>query len=852
MIGRVDSLAPPPDADDSPRRPESPPWVEFARAPLVPVALAATAGLVADRYLAITLDAELAVAAVGLVGWACARFRSSQAALPLLWLAFVGLAAARHQTYRHSFPPDDIGEFAQVEPSLVRVRGSLDEDPVARVGSKADPLEPAHRAGRDSAVLRVTGIATRTGWLPASGFARLSAARSSDSPGQPTLSGLRAGDGIELVGMLSRPRTPGNPGERDFASALLDRRIRAELRISDSAAAVSRLDSGAATGEGVLSLLRRRASAVLVEHLPPRDATVAVALLLGDGSAMDRAEWDAYVRTGVVHALAISGQHLAVLAGFLWVGLRACGVRRTRGAWAVLAVVVGYTVLTGMRPSGLRAMVMVAAVCGALVLRRPVSPANAFALAWLAVLAATPTDPFTLGCKLSFLSVFALVWGVNRWVRPRPKTPLEHLVDESRPVALRVLRAAGRAVVVAYAITLVISVVNAPLLMADQNLVSPVGVLIGTPVVLLTSIALVTGFLLMLFSPFGFPAALLALPVRWSLAGCEAIVGAADAIPGGSVYVPGVPVWWLVAFYVGVAAVVLLGPTWRRRFAVGLAAWVLLGLALPPRFGPSDELRITVLSVGHGGCAVIETPDGRCLVYDAGTTSGPEVVRRAVAPYLWSRGIRRVDEVFLSHADTDHFNGIAELLRRFPVGRVTLTPSFAAKPTAEVAAALAALERHRVSRRIAVVGDRFTAGNVEFEVLHPPPDGPPGVENERSLVLLVRHAGHTLLLTGDLEKAGTRMLLAQTPQHADVLLAPHHGSRAAFPKQLADWATPRLVAVSRSDGFGSPIRAGAAGPDVPVWDTVAAGAITLRSHGTGLVAESFRTGERLVLVRGGP
>ena len=155
-------------------------------------------------------------------------------------------------------------------------------------------------------------------------------------------------------------------------------------------------------------------------------------------------------------------------------------------------------------------------------------------------------------------------------------------------------------------------------------------------------------------------------------------------------------------------------------------------------------------------------------------------------------------------------------------------------------------------RRVAVAGDRFAAGDVEFEVLHPPPVGPPGVENERSLVLHVRHAGHAILLTGDLEKSGTWFVLDQQPRKADVLMAPHHGSRAAFPKKLAEWADPRLVVVSRGSGFGSPIQAGVAGPDVPVWDTVSAGAITLRSHRTGLVAEAFRTGERRVLVRGGP
>src|SRR5207302_1504600 len=122
-----------------------------------------------------------------------------------------------------------------------------------------------------------------------------------------------------------------------------------------------------------------------------------------------------------------------------------------------------------------------------------------------------------------------------------------------------------------------------------------------------------------------------------------------------------------------------------------------------------DEMRVAFLSVGHGGCVVIETPDGRVLLYDTGTASGPDVVRRVIAPYLWSRGISRIDELFLSHADLDHFNGVPELLKRFAVGQATLTPSFAEKLTPGVNVALDALDRHRVPRRIAKAGDRFTA-----------------------------------------------------------------------------------------------------------------------------------------------
>jgi competence protein ComEC len=133
---------------------------------------------------------------------------------------------------------------------------------------------------------------------------------------------------------------------------------------------------------------------------------LAAALLLGDSTALDREEWDVYVRTGVIHVLAISGQHLVILGWFLWLVLRVGGVRTRHGAWAVAAFLLGYALMTGARPSAVRAAVMVCVLCGGIVLRRRVISANVFAFSWLVVVAVNPTDPFTAGCQLSFLSVF--------------------------------------------------------------------------------------------------------------------------------------------------------------------------------------------------------------------------------------------------------------------------------------------------------------------------------------------------------------------------------------------------------------------------------------------------------------
>ncbi|MBM3982501.1 MAG: ComEC/Rec2 family competence protein [Planctomycetes bacterium] len=839
--------APAPEPDD--RIPREAPWREFARAPLVPVALAASAGLLAERYIEVPLGAGLIVAAVALVGWFATRATAPQTASAWLLVCAAALASAYHHSHRHSFRADDIARFAKDAPQAASVRGRLADEPDRFRAPKPDPLLTQQRTATSAAVLEISAIETAEGWRAASGRVRLSV--------EGHLSDLHCGDVVEVSGRLSKPDAPHNPGERDGRAFLLDRRITAELRVKRPADTVVRLEEGwRASLFGWLAAVRGWGARALERNLPD-EAGLATALLLGDSTALDREEWDVYVRTGVIHVLAISGQHLVILGWFAWLVLRACGVRTRHGAWAVALFLLAYALLTGARPSAVRAAVMVCVVCGGIVLRRPAIAANGFALAWLVVVATNPTDPFTAGCQLSFLSVFVLAWGVSRWLEPRPLTAVEQLLAESRGLTEQLVRAALRGLWGVFAISAILTAVNAPLVLAWQNVASPIAIPLGPPLILLTAVALVAGFLVLLAAPLG-----LAWPfarvTELCLGACEGLVHLGDRVPFGHLYAPGPPLWWLVGFYALVACVVLLNGTRAKKCFITALVWVAVGVALGLQPRTSDEARVTFLAVGHGGCVVIETPDGRVILYDAGTTAGPDAVRRVVAPYLWSRGISRIDEVFLSHADLDHFNGVPELLRRFHVGRVTTTPTFADKDAPGVATVLVALEARRVPVRTARAGDRFTAGDVTFDVLHPPAVGPVGNENARSLVLLVRHAGHAVLLTGDLEGEGQTLALAKPLAPVDVLLAPHHGAKNANapkgtpakpePGAVAVWARPKLVVSSQRAGPTDHLRAGYGG--APVWDTPTAGAFTVRSHATGLIAEAFRTGDRHVVTRG--
>ena len=315
----------------------------FWRAPLVPVALAVTAGIILDRYAAIPVAVSLGLAAASLIAWGMARFgRNVGLALTYLALAGIALGAALHHSRRNQLAADDLSRFAPPDPLPVQVRGILDEEP-HRIPAVSDPLRSMELPEHTTTVLRAPHLRDREEWTEVSGRVFLSATGA--------LPELHVGDEVEVTGRLSQLFAPANPGEFDVAALLRDQGIHCRLEARKTPAGVARMRRGWTTSwGGWLAVLRDRGQHELARSLPPETAGLAQALLLGEGSPLSSADWQKYVRTGVIHVLAISGQHLVVLALFLWWALRAFAVRQRYRAGVVAVVLLSYALLTGGRP----------------------------------------------------------------------------------------------------------------------------------------------------------------------------------------------------------------------------------------------------------------------------------------------------------------------------------------------------------------------------------------------------------------------------------------------------------------------------------------------------------------------
>jgi competence protein ComEC len=274
-------------------------------------------------------------------------------------------------------------------------------------------------------------------------------------------------------------------------------------------------------------------------------------------------------------------------------------------------------------------------------------------------------------------------------------------------------------------------------------------------------------------------------------------------------WTPGPPLWWVIGFYASLAIYVglLRQRLALRWFVAALAAWLAVGSVScgRPHFGlfrgPEAPLVCTFLSVGHGTSVVVEFPDGRVMMYDAGRMGLPGRAVSSVSAFLWSRGITHLDAVILSHPDTDHYNALPGLLERFSVGVVYVSPVMFEDETPTLVALRSAIRSADVRLEELHSGHRLRLhGGTRLQVLHPPQGGLVGSDNANSVVVRLDHASQRILLAGDLEPPGLDDVLAELPLDCDVLLAPHHGSLRSNPQGFAAWCQPEWVIVSGAAG----------------------------------------------------
>jgi competence protein ComEC len=652
-----------------------------------------------------------------------------------------------------------------------------------------------------------------------------------DTIGRTEDSTLVVGRSLSLDGELAFPARARNPGEFDFREYLMIHGIHAEMfQAAGTRADVHPIDYGGIVDRCVVPV--RSAIAARIDSLfAGEEATFLRGLIIGDRSELGMDMKSAFINSGVMHILAVSGLHVAVVVLMLLALVRPMRLPDLAEFALLAACLLYYIPLTGGSPSVARSVLMALVMLGGKVVQRKVDMINTLAVSAIVLLLIDAKQLMDPGFQLSYMAVLALVVGFPRLnVRKRGGWIIRIVKLGAAAVAVSVAASLGTFPVTAFhfgrisIIGIAANVIVVPL----SNAVLGLGMLA-------VAASFVSGWVGSAYAAAAHVCTQLLLEVvRWF-----------GSIPFASTSVS-LGVAGMVLSYLALG--LLLGCASRRyrRAAIiaaclavdaGMAYWIV-------RPAPEPVLRVTVLDVGQGDAIVVEFPDESAMVLDAGpalriTDMGATVVM----PFLRRNAIRELSAVLVSHPHEDHLGGMPSVLRSERV-RSAIDAGFGRD--GRLAAQYVRLcDSLHLDRQAVHAGEVLPSpGTCRLYLLHPTAaaareqaQGGSGLNNQ-SLVLKLVYGSTSILLSGDAERESEAELVRLYGDflRSDVLKAGHHGSATSSTEEYLAAVRPKRVVISvgRRNRFHHPSpavieRLKASGSEVLRTDE--SGAIVLESDG---------------------
>jgi competence protein ComEC len=660
---------------------------------------------------------------------------------------------------------------------------------------------------------------------------------------------LPYGTVVEFQGKARTPHNFGNPGAFDYRTYLARQRIYWNL---SAAASTVRILPGQCGNRLAKLISDLRGSALeRLDRLYAGDLYangMMQAILIGATAKLDKLWTVDYRSTGTFHALVISGSHVAVLAAVFLFLLRVLAIPRGAAITMTLLAAWLYAGITGWQVPVLRAAAGMTLYGIARGFYREGRVLNILAGVAILFVAVDPEQLFDASFQLSFLAVAA----IGAFVIPTLEAtsgPLAHgltaLADARRDLRMPAKTAQFRVELRLLIDTLCLlsserlRALFRFLLAGISRLAIYLWEILITSLFIQIALALPTIVYFHRLPVSGLSANAIVVPALSAVVplGFLAIATYSHALAGICAWlldlsrhavafharwepdwrIPSPP-WWLAAALV----LFLIAAAWRRRgrwtrAGAWLAAGITLLVAAVHPFAPAilpHEFELDVIDVGQGDSLLSVFPNGQTLLVDAGGIAtfnsarrpGIDIGEDVISPWLWTRSIKRLDVVAMTHAHADHMGGMAAVLKNFHPRELWIG---AAGESPEWRQVRAAAESLGIRIRKLREGAPFSWGGATVQVLAPRFDyqATDKAQNNDSLVLRAQYGATSFLLTGDMEKKIEEELYSRGLLHpSDVLKVGHHGSRTSTSPELLSAVQPAfgVISVGFDNTYGHP------------------------------------------------
>jgi len=724
------------------------------------VAIVFILGIIFGNFISISFTILLSlVCFVGLLSLASFILKKQIISYSTLFLAIFLIASFIYQNSLR-LSSNHIANFITQEKKPALVKGLIISDPIYS--------KTVYGTSKTTFILEANQIKENSHWQITQGKIRTTLY------GHPDL--FEYGDLLLLEGRLYKPNPPTNPGQFNYKEYLERKHIYALLTANqkNSIHLISQ-DNGNPIMQYTLKLkhiLKNR----LYNLLPEQNASLISAMLLGDREDLSDEIMEDFKNSGTMHILAISGLHVGIIVLILLGFLRLLRIPIRIRFILTIFFIVWYALLTGAKPSVIRATIMACILLFGKVIYREGDIYNSLGLACLIILLYNPLQLYAAGFILSFTAVLSIVY-----LTPK----IEKKFSFQNKLSFPIVKGPVKYIVRLLSGSFAVWVGLAPIIWGYFNIISPITIIANIIIIPVTFFILLMSIICSIF-PFiwGPLTNLVTLPAHVSTNFLYRMVEIFSSFKFGHVYLPDLDWHNLVIYYIGIIIVSGYKKFHLNRTKIAIFLLILLNLVVwlkitEYRKKSDGKIKITFLDVGDGDSIFIQFPDGKNMLVDTGRAIPFNSGEFIIGPFLWHEGIRTINCLILTHPDSDHIGGAKWIINHFNVRCIMDNGvNTNSKIYSQLKTVIAENEIRRSSlrREDAVMG----YDNVKIQVLHPPVYMAKSTEtsmNNKSIVLLVSYKEFDFLFCADIMQEAIEDIIRVYNKGIDieVLKIPHHG-----------------------------------------------------------------------------
>lgn len=612
---------------------------------------------------------------------------------------------------------------------------------------------------------------------------------------------LEYGDLIEIKGEYSAPEVARNYKGFDYSQYLKTLNIYGTIKVEES-----KIINKNQLSPILISInnIKEKMIDNANRNMPKRTANLLLGILIGERDNIQEDIIESFRTANLSHILAVSGAHTSyIILGITYLISKSKTPKRI-GYIITIIILLIFIIITGASYSVVRACIMAIVVIGAKICYRKENFFTSICISLIIILIQNPFAINDIGLKLSFMGTAGII-----------------IFNKSITnffIKLKIKQKIAEALSVTFSAQLMIM----PITILNFNTISLtffISNILASP---LLGIIIIFGFISIFISSILNPISkILFLILHIFLELLILVSKVTEKIPGSSILVKTPNILFAIVYYILILFfnyffVIKQNPT--RRFhkkiikiitikniknafkAIAVVFLIMLLLTRIVRI-INPTLKIYFIDVGQGDSTLIVTPKNKKILIDGG-----EGKTNVLFQYLLDRRINKIDYIIFSHFDSDHCNGLIEVIEKMKVKNIVISKQ--SEESEEYKTILEIIKQRNIKLYVVKAGDEIIIEkNLYIKILNPADKLEFQDLNNNAIVAKLIYKNFSMLFTGDIERAEESLAKKYKSElKSTILKVAHHGSKTSTSEEFLKYAEPQiaLIGVGKNNKFGHP------------------------------------------------